>query len=212
MSDTTLLAAIRHGEVVIEPFNPDLVQPASVDVHLGDRFRVFTGHNATHIDPRRQDDTLTRPVQVLPTEPFVLHPGEFVLGCTVERFQIGVSTAARLEGKSSLGRLGLLVHSTAGFIDPGFHGVITLELSNVNTLPILLWPGMLIGQLCCMELTQPAERPYGSPGLRSRYQHQDGPAASRSWMRHPPAATSPETTGACRTTTAPAAAARTPPG
>lgn len=183
LSDRCLLKAITSEELLIDPFDPTLIQPASIDVRLSDQFRVFTGHYATAIDPRRRDDGLTRPIQTLPTEAFILHPGEFVLGCTVERFRIPPTLAARLEGKSSLGRHGLLVHSTAGFIDPGFHGRITLELSNVNTLPIMLWPNMRIGQLCCFRLSTPAERPYGSPGLGSRYQLQAGPEASRSWLR-----------------------------
>lgn len=182
LSDRDLLAAMAAGKLTVDPYDPRLIQPASVDVRLGNRFRIFVGHHATHIDPRTRQDRLTEEVTIGDDEPFVLHPGEFALGTTLERVAVGVDLAARLEGKSSLGRLGLLVHSTAGFVDPGFAGTVTLELSNVNTLPVLLWPGMRIGQLCVLRLTSPADRPYGSVGLGSRYNLQDGPTPSRSWV------------------------------
>lgn len=181
MSDRDLTAAIKAGTVALDPFDPELVQPSSIDVRLDRQFRVFNNHLYTHIDPRERQDDLTTVVEVADGEPFVLHPGEFVLASTIETVTLGDHLAGRLEGKSSLGRLGLLVHSTAGFIDPGFSGQITLELSNVATLPIRLWPGMRIGQLCVFRLSSPAERPYGSSRLGSRYQGQMGPTASRAW-------------------------------
>ncbi len=184
LSDRDLVDAVIAGHLAVDPFDRAHVQPASIDVCLGREFRVFTGHRTSHVDPLKRDDDLTEPVEVPPGEPFVLHPGEFVLGTTLERVALGPTLAARLEGKSSLGRLGLLVHSTAGFIDPGFAGTVTLELSNVNTLPVLLWPGMRVGQLCVFRTSSPVDRPYGSAGLGSRYQHQDGPVASRSWLYH----------------------------
>jgi dCTP deaminase len=157
------------------------VQPSSIDVRLDRFFRVFNNARYTHIDPARQQDDLTTLVEPEGDEPFVLHPGEFVLGSTLEVISVPDDLAARLEGKSSLGRLGLLTHSTAGFVDPGFSGHITLELSNVANLPITLWPGMKIGQLCLFRLTTPAEHPYGSPVYGSRYQDQRGPTPSRSY-------------------------------
>jgi dCTP deaminase len=159
-----------------------MVQPSSVDVRLDRFFRLFDNHKYQHIDPSQDQPDLTRLVEVDATEPFVLHPGEFVLGATYEVVTLPDDIAARLEGKSSLGRLGLLTHSTAGFIDPGFSGHVTLELSNVATLPITLWPGMKIGQLCFFRLSSPAEHPYGSDKYGSRYQGQRGPTASRSFQ------------------------------
>lgn len=157
-----------------------MVQPSSVDVRLDRFFRLFDNHKYQHIDPALDQPELTRLVEVESNEAFVLHPGEFVLGATFEMVSLPDDVAARLEGKSSLGRLGLLTHSTAGFIDPGFSGHVTLELSNVATLPITLWPGMKIGQLCFFRLSSPAEHPYGSEKYGSRYQGQRGPTASRS--------------------------------
>jgi dCTP deaminase len=157
------------------------VQPSSIDVRLDRYFRVFNNARYTHIDPALQQDDLTTLVEPDGDEPFVLHPGEFVLGSTLEVVSIPDDLAARLEGKSSLGRLGLLTHSTAGFVDPGFSGHITLELSNVANLPITLWPGMKIGQLCMFRLTTQAEHPYGSAIYGSRYQDQRGPTPSRSF-------------------------------
>jgi len=159
-----------------------MVQPSSVDVRLDRFFRLFDNHKYQHIDPSLDQPDLTRLVEVEAHEPFVLHPGEFVLGATYEVVTLPDDVAARLEGKSSLGRLGLLTHSTAGFIDPGFSGHVTLELSNVATLPITLWPGMKIGQLCFFRLSSPAEHPYGSQKYGSRYQGQRGPTASRSFQ------------------------------
>ena len=159
-----------------------MVQPSSVDVRLDRFFRLFDNHKYQHIDPAKDQPDLTRLVDVDPHEAFVLHPGEFVLGATFEVVTLPNDVAARLEGKSSLGRLGLLTHSTAGFIDPGFSGHVTLELSNVATLPITLWPGMKIGQLCFFRLSSPAEHPYGSEKYGSRYQGQRGPTASRSFQ------------------------------
>ncbi|GGN39730.1 dCTP deaminase [Actinoplanes campanulatus] len=183
LSDRDLTAEIEAGGLSLEPFEPSLVQPSSIDVRLDRMFRVFNNHLYTHIDPAEQQDDLTAPVEVEDGQPFVLHPGEFVLASTLEAVTLGVELAARLEGKSSLGRLGLLTHSTAGFIDPGFSGHVTLELSNVATLPIKLWPGMSIGQLCVFRLSSPAEHPYGSDVYGSRYQGQRGPTASRSYVR-----------------------------
>ncbi|MFG1872171.1 dCTP deaminase [Micromonospora arborensis] len=182
LSDRDLVAQIKAGSLALEPFEPALVQPSSVDVRLDSLFRVFETHQHTHIDPSVRQDDLTTLVEVPEGDPFVLHPGEFVLGSTFEVVSLGEQLAARLEGKSSLGRLGLLVHSTAGFIDPGFSGHVTLELSNVANLPIILWPGMKIGQLCVFRLSSPAVHPYGSAVYGSRYQGQRGPTPSRSWM------------------------------
>ncbi len=159
-----------------------MIQPSSIDVRLDRFFRVFDNSKYTHIDPAQQQDELTSPVEVPDDDPFVLHPGEFVLGSTYEAVRLPEDLAGRLEGKSSLGRLGLLTHSTAGFIDPGFFGHITLELSNVANLPITLWPGMKIGQLCLFRLSSPAEHPYGSKRAGSRYQGQRGPTPSRAYM------------------------------
>src|SRR5689334_9241749 len=165
----------------MEPWEPEMVQPSSIDVRLDRLFRVFENHRYPHIDPSMEQEDLTRMVEPEGDEPFILHPGEFVLGSTFEVITLGVGLAARLEGKSSLGRLGLLTHSTAGFIDPGFSGHVTLELSNVATLPIKLWPGMKIGQVCVIKLSSDAEHPYGSAVYGSRYQGQRGPTPSRSY-------------------------------
>lgn len=180
LSDRDLTAEIATGRFVIAPYDESLVQPSSVDVRLDRFFRVFQNHRYTHIDPAVQQDDLTELVEPDGDDPFVLHPGEFVLGSTFEIVTLPDDLAGRLEGKSSLGRLGLLTHSTAGFIDPGFTGHVTLELSNVATLPIRLWPGMKIGQLCLFRLSTPARHPYGSPVYDSRYQGQRGPTPSRS--------------------------------
>jgi dCTP deaminase len=182
LSDRDLIAELKAGTLGIEPFEPALVQPSSIDFRLDHMFRVFNNHLYTHIDPATRQDELTALVEVADGEAFVLHPGEFVLASTLEVITVGNALAGRVEGKSSLGRLGLLTHSTAGFIDPGFSGHITLELSNVANLPIKLWPGMKIGQLCIMRLTSEAEHPYGSSVYGSRYQGQRGPTPSRSWQ------------------------------
>ena len=162
LSDRDIRAQVASGRVAVEPFAPELVQPSSVDVRLDRYFRVFENHKYPHIDPSIEQADLTRLVTTEGDEPFVLHPGEFVLGSTFEVVTLPDDIAGRLEGKSSLGRLGLLTHSTAGWIDPGFSGHVTLELSNVATLPIKLWPGMKIGQLCLFQCSSPAEHPYGS--------------------------------------------------
>lgn len=180
LSDRDIRAEVATGRVALDPWDEAMVQPSSVDVRLDRFFRLFDNHKYQHIDPAVDQPDLTRLVDVEPDEAFVLHPGEFVLGATFEVVTLPDDVAARLEGKSSLGRLGLLTHSTAGFIDPGFSGHVTLELSNVATLPITLWPGMKIGQLCFFRLSSPAEHPYGSDRYGSRYQGQRGPTPSRS--------------------------------
>ena len=182
LSDRDIRAEISAGRVAVEPFAESMVQPSSVDVRLDRFFRVFENHKYSVIDPSIEQSELTREVVVEPNEHFILHPGEFVLASTYEIITLPDDIAGRLEGKSSLGRLGLLTHSTAGFIDPGFSGHITLELSNVANLPVKLFPGMKIGQLCLIKLSSPAEHPYGSAVYASRYQGQRGPTASRSWI------------------------------
>jgi dCTP deaminase len=182
LSDRDILAEIDKDRVQLDPFEPAMVQPSSIDVRLDRFFRVFENHKYPHIDPAADQPDLTRMVEPEADEPFILHPGEFVLGSTYEVVTLPDDVAARLEGKSSLGRLGLLTHSTAGFIDPGFSGHVTLELSNVATLPIKLWPGMKIGQLCFFRLSSPSEHPYGSEKYGSRYQGQRGPTPSRSFQ------------------------------
>lgn len=181
LSDRDLHAAISGGRLGLTPYDEAMLQPASIDVRLDRDFRVLENHRATCIDPAVEQPDLTRLVRVEDGEPFVLHPGEFVLASTYERVRLPGDLAARLEGKSSLGRLGLVTHSTAGFIDPGFEGHVTLELSNLATLPIKLWPGMKVGQLAVFRMSGPAEHPYGSAVRGSRYQGQRGPTASRSW-------------------------------
>lgn len=180
LSDRDLKAEIAAGRVALDPFDEGMVQPSSIDVRLDRYFRVFENHRYPHIDPAEEQPDLTRLVEA-DEEAFILHPGEFVLASTYEVVTLPDDIAGRLEGKSSLGRLGLLTHSTAGFIDPGFSGHVTLELSNVATLPIKLWSGMKIGQLCLFRLSSPAEHPYGSSVYGSRYQGQRGPTPSRSF-------------------------------
>ena len=182
LSDRDIAAEIKAGRVQVEPFEPKMIQPSSVDVRLDRFFRVFENHRYEVIDPSVEQSELTREVAVAPDEFFILHPGEFVLASTYEVITLPEDIAGRLEGKSSLGRLGLLTHSTAGFIDPGFSGHITLELSNVANLPVKLYPGMKIGQLCLIKLSSPAEHPYGSAVYGSRYQGQRGPTPSKSWL------------------------------
>ena len=181
LSDRDLRAELDAGRVGLDPYDPAMIQPSSVDVRLDRYFRVFENHRYPHIDPAEEQPDLTELVEVRADEAFILHPGEFVLASTYEVVTLPDDIAGRLEGKSSLGRLGLLTHSTAGFIDPGFSGHVTLELSNVATLPIKLWPGMKIGQLCLFRLSSPAEHPYGSSVYGSRYQGQRGPTPSRSF-------------------------------
>ena len=164
LSDKDIRAEIDAGRVRLDPFEPDMVQPSSVDVRLDRYFRVFENHRYPHIDPAVEQPDLTRLIESTSQEPFILHPGEFVLASTYEVITLPDDIASRLEGKSSLGRLGLLTHSTAGFIDPGFSGHVTLELSNVATLPMKLWPGMKIGQLCMFRLTSPPSTPTAPPG------------------------------------------------
>ena len=182
LSDRDIKAQIEAGRIGLDPLEMGLLQPSSMDVRLDKFFRLFDNHKYPFIDPKEQQDELTRLVEVEPNEAFILHPGEFVLGSTFEFVSLPDDIAARLEGKSSLGRLGLLTHSTAGFVDPGFQGHVTLELSNVATLPIKLWPGMKIGQLCFFQLSSASENPYGSLKYGSRYQGQRGPTASRSHL------------------------------
>jgi len=183
LSDRDIRAELDAGRVKLDPFDEAMMQPSSIDIRLDRFFRVFENHRYPHIDPAQEQSELTREVEPVDDEPFILHPGEFVLGSTYEMVSLPDDIAARLEGKSSLGRLGLLTHSTAGFIDPGFSGHVTLELSNVATLPIKLYPGMKIGQFCFFRLSSPSEHPYGSSLSGSRSQDQRGPTPSRSHAR-----------------------------
>ena len=180
LSDRDIRSEIDNGRVVLDPWDPAMIQPSSIDVRLDKFFRLFDNHKYPYIDPAQDQPDLTRLVEVDPSEGFVLHPGEFVLASTLETVTLPDDLAARVEGKSSLGRLGLLTHATAGFVDPGFSGHVTLELSNVATLPIMLWPGMKIGQLAFFRLSSPTDSPYGSSKYGSHYQGQRGPTASRS--------------------------------
>ena len=166
LSDRDLRALLESGRMKLEPFDPSMIQPSSIDIRLDRFFRVFENHRYPHIDPAVDQPDLTRLVEPEGDEPFILHPGEFALASTYEVITLPDDVAARVEGKSSIGRLGLLTHATAGFIDPGFSGHVTLELSNVATLPIKLWPGMKIGQLCMFQLSSPSEFPYGSGEVR----------------------------------------------
>ena len=179
LSDRTIRREIAEGRIVVNPVDPDDIQPASIDLHLDNRFLVFSNSRRPYIDVREPLDNLTERVEIDGTTPFMLHPGEFVLGSTQEHIELPDDLVARLEGKSSLGRIGLLIHSTAGFVDPGWQGRLTLELSNVARLPIALYQGMKIGQISFLRLSEPAERLYGSPELGSKYQGQSGPTASR---------------------------------
>ena len=182
LSDRDIRAEIAANRVGVEPFEEAMIQPSSVDVRLDKFFRVFENHKYEVIDPALEQPELTREIIAEDGEAFILHPGEFVLASTYEVITLPDDIAGRLEGKSSLGRLGLLTHSTAGFIDPGFSGHITLELSNVANLPVKLYPGMKIGQLCLIKLSSAAEHPYGSAQYLNRYQGQRGPTPSRSFM------------------------------
>jgi dCTP deaminase len=179
LSDQTIIELVDAGRIGIDPWDPDLVQPASVDLRLGDSFRVFANHRATAIDLLHPPENLTEEVTVPEGGTFVIHPGEFCLGRTLEWVELPDDIVARIEGKSSLGRLGLIVHATAGFCDPGWKGTLTLELNNLTRVPIILHPGLAIGQLSFMTLDRPAVRPYGSPGLGSHYQGQRAATASR---------------------------------
>jgi dCTP deaminase len=172
LSDGTIRRLVDEGRIVLEPWDAGLVQPASVDLRLGDSFRVFHNHRAAAIDLRDPPTNLTEQVDVEEGEAFVIHPGEFVLGRTLEWVELPHEIVCRIEGKSSVGRLGLIVHATAGFVDPGFNGTLTLEITNLTRIPIKLYPGLPIAQLSFMTLDAPAERPYGHPELGSRYQGQ----------------------------------------
>jgi dCTP deaminase len=181
LSDRSIREALASGRIRLDPLDLDLVQPASIDVRCDRRFRVFRNSRYGFIDVKQPMPDLTELVTVAGEDPFILHPGEFVLGATLERVTLGNDIVARLEGKSSLGRLGLQVHSTAGFIDPGFDGHVTLELSNVSNLPITIYPSMKVGQVSFLEMTGPADNPYGSGALGSKYQGQEGPTPSAYW-------------------------------
>jgi dCTP deaminase len=185
LSDRTIGRLIDEGRIEIDPYDAALLQPSSLDVRVDRYFRVFRNNRYPHIDVKREQEDLTEQVEIDDEQPFILHPGEFVLGSTLERVRLPDDLVARLEGKSSLGRLGLLIHSTAGFIDPGFDGHVTLELSNVANLPITIYYGMKIGQLSFVQLSEPAATPYGSAGLGSKYQGQRGPTPSRYWQNFP---------------------------
>ena len=182
LADRDIRAALQEGRIRIDPFDPECLQPSSVDLHLDREFRVFHNHRYAVIDPRVEQPDLTELRSVEADEPFILHPGEFVLGQTREWVELPDDIVARLEGKSSLGRLGLLIHSTAGYVDPGWKGNLTLELSNVARLPIALHQGMRIGQISFYEMSSPVERPYGSKGLGSRYQGQSTPTPSGAYL------------------------------
>jgi len=181
LSDRTLREQLDAGRIIIDPLGPNSLQPSSIDLRLDRFFRVFKNHAMGHIDVKQNLEELTELVEVPGSgeEPFILHPGEFVLGSTLERVGVPDDLVGRVEGKSSLGRLGLLIHSTAGFIDAGFDGHITLELANVASLPITLYPGMKIGQVSFMQMTTPAANPYGKGARGSKYQGQRGPTPSR---------------------------------
>jgi dCTP deaminase len=182
LSDRTIREEIEAGRIVIDPLDLGCIQPSSVDLHIDRYFRVFRNHTLSHIDVKQNLEDLTELVEIAADgEAFILHPGEFVLGSTLERVALPTDLVARLEGKSSLGRLGLLIHSTAGFVDAGWDGQLTLELSNVANLPITLYPGMKIGQISFMRMTTPADVPYGSAAVGSKYQGQVGPRPSRYW-------------------------------
>jgi dCTP deaminase len=179
LSDRTIREELATGRVVIDPLGPGCVQPSSVDLHVDRYFRLFRNHTLAVIDVRLNQEDLTELVEIPDGEALVLHPGEFVLGSTLERVALPDDLVGRLEGKSSLGRLGLLIHSTAGFVDAGFSGHLTLELSNVANLPIKVYPGMKIGQVSFLRMSTPADQPYGSQAVGSKYQHQRGPTPSR---------------------------------
>ncbi len=181
LSDRTIREELDAGRIVIDPLLPKSIQPSSVDLHIDRYFRVFRNHTMGHIDVKQNLEDLTELVEIAEEDTFMLHPGEFVLGSTLERVALPTDLVARLEGKSSLGRLGLLIHSTAGFVDAGWDGQLTLELSNVANLPITLYPGMKIGQISFIRMTTPADVPYGSAEVGSKYQGQRGPRPSRYW-------------------------------
>jgi dCTP deaminase len=179
LSDRSIREALADKRIEIDPLDDRDIQPSSVDLHLDRYFRVFLNHTMRVIDVKEDQEELTQLVEIREDDSFVLHPGEFVLGSTIERVKLPDDLVARLEGKSSLGRLGLLIHSTAGFVDAGWDGQLTLELSNVANLPITLYPGMKIGQISFLQMTTAADNPYGSTAVGSKYQHQVGPRPSR---------------------------------
>jgi len=179
LSDQTIREELASGRIGIDPLGDGCIQPSSVDLHVGHYFRVFRNHSLRAIDVKEDQEELTELVEIADEDVLMLHPGEFVFGATVERVRLPNDLVGRLEGKSSLGRLGLLIHSTAGFVDAGWDGYLTLELSNVANLPITVYPGMKIGQISFLRMTTPAEIPYGSSVLGSKYQHQRGPTPSR---------------------------------
>ena len=179
LSDRTIRRLLAEGRIGIEPYDEALLQPSSVDVRVDRYFRVFRNSRYPFINVKEEQEDLTELLEIESDQPFILHPGEFVLGSTLERVTLPDDIVGRLDGKSSLGRLGLLIHSTAGFIDPGWDGHVTLELSNVANLPITIYHRMKIGQLSFVQLTEAAENPYGSDGLGSKYQGQKGPTPSR---------------------------------
>jgi dCTP deaminase len=181
LSDRTIREQLDSGRIVIEPRDDACIQPSSVDLHIDRYFRVFRNHTLGLIDVKQNLEELTELVEIADDDAFILHPGEFVLGSTAERVALPDDLVARLEGKSSLGRLGLLIHSTAGFVDAGWDGQLTLELSNTANLPITLYPGMKIGQISFIQMTTSADQPYGSGTLGSKYQNQRGPRPSRYW-------------------------------
>jgi dCTP deaminase len=182
LSDRTIRRLLGEGRIGIDPYAPELMQPSSLDVRVDRFFRVFRNSRYPFIDVKMQQEDLTELVEVDHGEAFILHPGEFVLGSTLERVTLPDDLVARLEGKSSLGRLGLLIHSTAGFIDPGWDGHVTLELSNVANLPVTIYPEMKIGQISFVQLTEPAATPYGTGDIGSKYQGQRGPTPSKYWQ------------------------------
>jgi dCTP deaminase len=182
LSDRTIARLLAEGRIEIDPYDEELLQPSSVDVRVDRFFRVFHNNRYPFIDVREEQEDLTELVEITEDRAFILHPGEFVLGSTLERIRLPDDLVARLDGKSSLGRLGLLIHSTAGFVDPGWNGHVTLELSNVANLPVTIYPGMKIGQISFVQLSEAAETPYGSGALGSKYQDQRGPTASKYWQ------------------------------
>ena len=182
LSDVTIREAIAEGRIVIDPMMDGAIQPSSVDLRIDRFFRVFRNDTTPYIDPKQPQEDLTELVEVQEDNAFILHPGEFVLASTLERVAVATDMVGRLEGKSSLGRLGLLIHSTAGFVDAGWDGHLTLELSNVANLPIALYPGMKIGQISFLQMTTAAEHPYGSTSTGSKYQGQGGPTPSRYYL------------------------------
>jgi dCTP deaminase len=197
LSDATIRQRIEAGGLLVEPYDHLSLQPSSLDVRLDRHFRVFQNTRRAYIDIRENSEDVTEPVSIAAGEPFILHPSEFVLGQTLERFTLPTDLVGRLEGKSSLGRLGLLIHSTAGFVDPGFSGHLTLELSNVSNLPIMLLYGIPIGQISFLQMDRAAETPYGSPKVRSKYQGQDLPTASRYHLNFPDGDPADQCRGRC---------------